>query len=91
MSSRLYTKCCSGKELDRSTWSTKSITGGSYLLSRIGSADVSLARIRTISLGEGWGHYLYSTKLVGTTGKLNVASILVARSMPSIEKSKALG
>ena len=94
MAPRLCTKCCSGNKLDRSTWLIKNIIGGSCLLSRMGPADVSLARMRTISPDEGWGHCLNSAKLVRITGKLNVVAILVARSMPSlpsIEKCKAVG
>ena len=94
MSPHLCTKCCTGKKLDRSTWSVKSITGGSCLLSRIGSTDVSLARMQTISRGEGWGHCLYSGELARTSCKLNVAAISVAQSMPSrpsIKKCKVVG
>ena len=76
MASRLCTKCCNGNKLDRSTWLIKSITGGSYLLSRMGPADVSLARMLTISLGEGWGHCLNSAELARTIGILNVTAIV---------------
>ena len=79
----LCTKCWSENKLDRSTWSIKSILGGSYHLNRIGPADVSLERMRTISRDEGWGHYMYSSELARTTGRLNVAAISVARSIPS--------
>ena len=80
--------------MDRSTWSIKSISGGSCLLYRMGPADVSRARMLTISRGEGWGHCLYSIELARTTNKLNVAAISVARSMPSrpsIEKCRVVG
>ena len=55
---------------------------------------VSLDNRRVISRCEGWDHYLNSTKLVRTTGRLNVAAISVARSVPSspsIEKCMAVG
>ena len=94
MAPRLYPKCCSGNKLDRSTWSIKIITGGSCLLNRMGLADVSLTRMGTISLGEGWGHCLNFAELERTTSRLNVAAISVARSMPSlpsIEKCRAVG
>ena len=94
MAHRLYTKCCNGNRLDRSIWSMKSISGGSCLLSRMGPVDLSRARIQTISRGEGWGHCLYYAELTRTTGRLNVAAISVAQSMPSrpsIEKCKAIG
>ena len=94
MSPRLCTKCCSGNKLDRSMWSIKSITRGSSLLSRMGPADVSLARMQTISQGEGWGYCMCFAKFERTIGKLNVETISVAWSMPSqpyIEKCRAIG
>ena len=90
----LYTKCYSGNKLDRSTWSIKSIPGGSCLLNIMGPTDVSLAMMRTISQGEGWGHCLYSIELDKIIGRLNVTAMLVARSMPSrpsIKKCMAVG
>ena len=74
----LCTKCWSGNKLDRSTLSIKSIPGGSCLLNRMGPADVSLERMRTISQGEGWGHCLYTTEFARTIERLNVAAMSVA-------------
>ena len=49
MAPLLNTKCYSGNKLDRSTWSIKSIPGGSCCLNRMGPADVSMERMQTIS------------------------------------------
>ena len=60
----------------------------------MGSAEVSLERMRTISRGEGWGHCLYSAELAKATGRLNVAIMSTAQSIPlqpSIEKCRAVG
>ena len=57
-------------------------------------ATASLDNRRVISRCEGWDHYLNSIKLVRTIGRLNVAAISVARSVPSrpsIEKRMAVG
>ena len=54
----LYTMCWSGKRLDCSIWSMRSILGGSCLLNKIGPVVVSRDSRRTISLVEGWGHCL---------------------------------
>ena len=78
MAPLLCTKCWSENKFDCSTWSIKSILGGSYRLNIMGLADVSLEMMRTISRGEGWGHCLYSAELARTTGRLNVATMLVA-------------
>ena len=51
-------------------------------MNRIDPAVMSPERRRTISLGKGWGHYLYSAKLARTTGKLNVAAMFEALSIP---------
>ena len=92
MAPLLYTRCWSGK-LDRSTWLIRSKLGESCLWNRIDLALVSMDNSRTISRGEGWGHCLYTTELVRTIGRLNVAAKLVARSVPSrpsIEKWMAV-
>ena len=94
MAPLLYTKFWSGNKLDRSTWSIKSIPGGSCRLKIMGPTDVSLERMRTISRGEGWGHCLYSAELARTTGRLNMATMSVAQSIsswPSIEKCRLVG
>ena len=52
------TVCWSGKRLDRSIWSIRSIFGGSCLRKSIDPAVMSLDNMRTISLGKGWGHSL---------------------------------
>ena len=94
MAPLLYIRCWSVNRLDRSTWSIRSILGGSCLLNRMDPAVVSLDNRRTISRGEGWGHCLYSAKLARITRRLNVAAISVARSIlsrPSIEKCMAVG
>ena len=83
MAHLLCTKCLSRNKLDRNTWSIKSIPGGSCRLNRMGPANESLERMRTISRGKGWGYYLYSSELARTTGRLNVVAMLVARSIPS--------
>ena len=61
----------------------KSIPVGSCHLNKMGSVEVSLERMQTISWGEGWGHCLYSTELAKAIGRLNVAAMLAARSIPS--------
>ena len=52
------TVCWSGKRLDRSIWSIRSIFGGSCLRKSIDPTVMSLDNLRTISLGKGWGHSL---------------------------------
>ena len=94
MAHLLYTKCCSGNRLDRSTWSIRSILEGSCLLNRMDPTVASLDNRQTISRGEGWGHYLNATELARTTRRLNIAAISVAWSVPSrpsIEKCMAVG
>ena len=54
----LCTVCLSGKKLDRSIWSIRSILGGSYLQKSIDSTVTSLDNMQTISLGKRWGHSL---------------------------------
>ena len=60
--SRIAPLCCticwSGKRLDCSIWSIRSIIGGSCVRKRIDPAVESLDNRRTISRGEGWGHSL---------------------------------
>ena len=93
MAPLLCTKCWSENKFDHSTWSIKSILSGSFHLNRMGLADVSLEMMRTISRGKGWGHYLYSAELDRKTERLNVAAMLVARSIPSrpsIEKYRPI-
>ena len=58
MAPLLWTICWSGKRLDRKMWFIRSMRGWSYLLNRIVPTVVSPERRRTISLGEGWGHFL---------------------------------
>ena len=53
-----WTMCWRGKRLDLNMWSIRSIHGGSCLLNKMVPAVVSRDNIQTISLGEGWGHYL---------------------------------
>ena len=63
-------------------------------MNRMDPVVVSLDNRRTISRGEGWGHYLYSVELARTTRRLNVSAISVARSIPSrpsMEKCIAVG
>ena len=52
------TICWSGKRLDCSIWSIRSILGGSCLQKSIDLVVTSLDNMRTISLGKGWGHSL---------------------------------
>ena len=90
----LCTKCSSGNRLDCSTWSIRSILGGRCVLSRMDPTAASLDNRQAISRCEGWDHCLNSTELVRTTGRLNVAAISVAQSVPSrpsIEKCMAVG
>ena len=85
----LWTMCWRGKRLDRSMWSIMSIHGGRCLLNKMVPTVMSRDSIRTISLGEGWGHCLYSTYLARTTGRLKVAAMSEAISIPgrpSMEK-----
>ena len=70
-------------------WSIRSICGGSCLLNKMVLAIVSRDSIRTISQGEGWGHCLYYVELARTTGRLKVAAMFEAISIPgrpSMEK-----
>ena len=96
--SRIAPLCCmicwSGNRLDRKIWSIRSILGGSCLRKRIDSSDESLDNMRTISRDEGWGHSLESVELAKPIGKLNVAAMSAARSVPSqpsMEKWMAVG
>ena len=80
--------------LDRSTWSMRSILGGSCLWNKMELAVTSRDSRQTISRCEGRGHYLYSAKLARITGRLNVAVMSEARSVlarPSIEKWMIVG
>ena len=52
------TVCWSGKRLNCSIWSIRSILGGSCLRKSIDLTVTSLDNMRTIFLGEGWGHSL---------------------------------
>ena len=63
MAPRLCTTYCNENRLEHSTWSTKSIPDGSCLRKSIVLVDVFQERTWTISLSEGWGHYLKSVKL----------------------------
>ena len=93
MAPLLCTRCWSGNKLDRSTWSIRRKLRESCLRNRIDPTVVSLDKSRTISRGEGWGHCLYSAEFVRTIGRLNVAAMSTARSVPSrpsIEKWMAV-
>ena len=90
----LCTRCWSGNKLEPSTWSMRRKLGESCLRNNIDPAVVSLDKSRTMSQGEGWGHCLFSTELLRTTRRLNVAAMSTARSVPSrpsIEKWMAVG